>query len=276
MNYLQITLLSNALFSLLTGLSLIIFHSTIAGWFGNQNTIVFWVIGIGLLFFSYSVFIQIKSPKAHAVFYIIIQDIIWVLASVVILLINPFNIPIPGNQIIALVAFVVLSFGVGQSLGLAQMDRIKEKGIKRITSERVINAIKEDTWKVISDVSNYHKVAPNLDHVEILSGERKGMIRRCSYKKDSWTEVATLWEEGEKFSFQVNTKAEDFPYPIKYMKGTWKVEEISENQTKITLMFDFTYKRKIQNILIHPFMKKGYNKICEELLDNWQNRLEKE
>ena len=178
MNYLQITLLSNALFSLLTGLSLIIFHNTIANWFGNQNSTVFWVIGIGLLFFSYSVFIQIKNPKPDSVFYIVIQDIIWILASIVILLVRPFNIPILGNQIIAGVAIIVLFFGVGQSVGLAQIDTIKDKGIKRLVFERVINATKENTWNVVSDVCNYHKVAPNIDNVEILSGEGKGMVRR--------------------------------------------------------------------------------------------------
>ncbi len=276
MNILQIALLGNGIFSLSTGLFLLFFKNRIAKWFGQEKSIIFLIIGLGLLYFAYSIFKQLKNPEPDAVFYIIVQDLIWVLASIVILFFKPFNITVLGNQIIIGVAFIVLFFGVGQSIGLAQTDSIKEKGIKRLSFERVINASKENTWKTISDVSNYHKVAPNIDNVEIISGQGEGMVRSCTHKKDNWTEVATLWDEGEKYSFQVNTDAEDYPYPLKYLKGTWKVEEISKNQTKITMTFEFTYKRKIYNLLVHPFMKKEFDKISEELLDNWQIQLEQE
>lgn len=274
MNILQIALLGNAIFSISTGLCLLIFRNKVAHWFGQQNATVFLIIGLGLLYFSYTIFKQLKNPEPEAVFYIIVQDLIWILLSIAILKMKPFNITVLGNQIIAGVAFIVLFFGIGQSVGLAQTDATKDKRIKRLSFERVVNATKESTWKAVSDVSNYHKVAPNIDSVEIISGKGKGMVRRCSHKTDHWTEAATLWEEGEQYSFQVNTDAESYPYPLKYLKGTWKVEEISKNQTKITMIFEFTYKWKIHNLIIHPFMKKEFNKICGELLDNWQARLE--
>lgn len=274
MNVLQIALLGNGIFSLSTGLFLIIFKNRVAQWFGQEKALVFLIIGLGLLYFSYSIFKQLRNPKPVAVFFIIVQDLLWVLASITILSIQPFNITVLGNQIIAGVAFVVLFFGVGQSVGLAQTDSISDKGMKRLAFERIVKAPKEETWKTVSDVSNYHKFAPNIDSVKIISGEGKGMVRSCTYKTDSWTEVATLWEEGEKYSFQIDTDAEDYPYPLKHLQGTWKVEEFSENRTKITMLFEVTYKRKIHNLLIHPFMKKKFGKICEELLDNWQTQLE--
>ncbi|MDO5981457.1 type II toxin-antitoxin system RatA family toxin [Flavivirga spongiicola] len=274
MSFLQITLLCNAIFSFATGISLILFFNTIATWFGKQTPTVFWIIGLGLLYFSYSIGIEIRNPKPHAVFYIIVQDFIWVLASLAIVIIKPFNISVIGYQIITIVMFLVLFFGIGQTIGLAQVDTLNNKGLKHLTYERIINATKENTWKVISDVSNYHKVAPNIDSVTIISGEDKGMIRSCSHKTNSWTEVAILWEAGEQYTFQVNTDAEDYPYPLKSLKGTWKVQAVSEHETKIIMQFDFIYKQKIYNVLIHPFMKKKFNKICDELLDNWENILE--
>lgn len=120
MNYLQIALLSNALFSLLTGLSLIVFHKKIANWFGQQKTVIFWIIGIGLLFFSYSVFIEVRHPT-DAVLYIIIQDSIWVLASIAILWIRPFKITQIGYRIIAGIAAIILIFGTLQLLGYNQI-----------------------------------------------------------------------------------------------------------------------------------------------------------
>ncbi len=276
MKILKISLLSNALFSALSGLLLILFYQSFAHWFGVENHTTFWVLGLGLLVFAFTVFKEVKKPEAFKVFSIIIQDLIWVIASLVLLSIKPFGISILGNQLIAAVAFVVLLFGVGQTIGLAQVDEHKQKGLKRMVFERVVKANKENTWKVVSDVANYHVVAPNIDSVEIISGEEEGLVRKCTHKADSWTEVATLWEEGETYSFKVNTEAEDYPYPLKYLTGNWLVEPVDNDNTKIRMTFEFIYKKKIQNLLIHPFLKKQFTKVCKELLDNWQQQLEKE
>ncbi len=274
MNTLQIALLGNAIFSLLSGLFLVLMKSKVAHWFGLEKSWIFLFVGIGLLYFSYSIFRQLKAPEGDQVFYIIVQDLLWVLASAAILLFRPFNISSFGYQAIAGVAVVVLIFGVGQSVGLAQTGDTDRKGVKRLAFERVINASKMNTWKVISDVGNYHTVAPNIDSVQIVSGQGEGMVRSCTHKADHWTEVATLWEEGEQYSFEVDTDAEDYPYPLKYLKGTWQVQEVGPDQSRITMIFEFTYESKIFNLLIHPFMKKKFDKICSELLDNWQEELE--
>lgn len=157
-----------------------------------------------------------------------------------------------------------------------QTESSNVKGVKNMVVSRIVNADKEKTWKLISDVSNYHKIAPNIDSVEIISGKDKGMIRKCTHKGDSWTEVATLWEEGERYSFKVDTDADDYPYPLKFLQGTWIITKISARQTEISMQFDFTYKRKIHNLLIHPFVKSKFKRTSEELLDNWQRKLETE
>lgn len=274
MNILQKALLSNGIFSFSTGLSLIIFNKSIAQWFGNDNILVFLILGIGLVFFSFTVLKQVKNPKPKAVFFIIIQDFIWVLASVFILLFQSFDLSVLGFQIIFGVALIVFFFGVAQSIGLSKVDTVAENGMKRLSFERSVLASKIKTWKVISDVSNYHKFAPNVDDVKILSGSKKGMNRSCSHGKNQWTETCSQWNENEQFSFVANTDAKDFPFPLKYLKGTWQVEEISDQQTKIILIFEFSYSLKVYNVLIHPFLKSKFQKICKELLDNWQNKLE--
>jgi len=171
---------------------------------------------------------------------------------------------------------ILFGFFFRPDSGHAQSDSLEVKGIKSFAYSRKVKANKEKTWSVISDVSNYHKIASNIDSVEIISGEGKGMVRKCTHKANSWTEVSTLWEEGEQYSFKVNTDAEDYPYPLKFLQGTWKVKEISKNETEIVMRFDFAYSRRIHNWLLHPFMKSKFNKICEELLDNWQRKLENE
>lgn len=274
MNLLQIALVGNGIFSLLSGFYLVFYKGRVAQWFGKEKTTVFLLIGLGLLFFSYTIFVQIKRPDAEAVFYIIIQDLIWVLASIILLSLKPFNITHLGNQIIAGIALIVLLFGVVQSIGLMHIDASKEKGVKRLTFERAVMASKASSWQVLSDVSNYHEVAPNIDHVQIESGQGLGMVRSCSHKGDRWTELCTDWNEEDSYTFQVNTDAEDYPYPLNYLKGTWKVEEISKNQTNIVMEFEFSYKNKWHHLIVHPFVKKQFSKISEEILANWQERLE--
>lgn len=118
MNNLQLVLLVNALFSLSTGLSLILFGKTIANWFGQQKQAVFWILGLGLVFFSSFVFIQIINLEPELVFYIVVLDSIWVVSSIVLLLIRPWRITRLGNKIIASIALVVLLFAVGQAFEL--------------------------------------------------------------------------------------------------------------------------------------------------------------
>lgn len=181
---------------------------------------------------------------------------------------------ISGNEAFALVALSVLFLAVGQVQALAQTGASgSQKGMKQFVFKREVKAPKLMVWAVISDVGNYHEVAPNIDTSTIVSGSGKGMVRHCSHGKDQWSEVCTLWDEESAYSFEVNTEAPDYPYPLSFLKGNWAVEEVSENRSRIVMTFDFRYKRGWQRVFLHPFMKSRFGKICEELLDNWEQLL---
>uniref|UniRef100_UPI003742D91A type II toxin-antitoxin system RatA family toxin n=1 Tax=Changchengzhania lutea TaxID=2049305 RepID=UPI003742D91A len=140
--------------------------------------------------------------------------------------------------------------------------------------QRKVKASKTDVWNIISDIENYHKVASNIDNVKIISGEGEGMIRSCSHGKDSWSETCILWENEKQYSFLIDTKAPDYPYPFKTLKGIWKVDEIGTSNSEITMEFEFEYSKKIHNIILHPLLKLKFTKVCLEIMDNWQSILE--
>jgi len=275
MSQLQKSLLINALFSGISGIILVAINTHIANLFDISNTSVFWIIGAALIFFSVIIIYEIRRQNPLGVLAIILQDYLWVLGSLILLITQPFEVSKTGNSIIAMVALVVLFMAINQANALAQTDNSQKKGLKQLSFERTINATKENVWKVISDVSNYHKVAPNIDEVKVVSGRREGMVRSCSHGKDSWTETCSLWEEEKEYAFQVNTAASDYPYPFKFLKGNWKVEEIESLQTKVVMIFEFEYKKKFQDWLLHPLLKEKFGKTAEKLLDNWQNQIEK-
>ncbi len=152
----------------------------------------------------------------------------------------------------------------------------KAKGEQHFTAQRIIYAPKAQVWDIISDVGNYHEVtAPNIDHVEIVKGQGLGMKRVCSAPDgSSWEETCTLWNPGKEFQFKVNTERNDYPFPLKSLSGSWKVETVSPFQTRLIL--DFTYE------FTNPFLSgyflsigtKQAEKDTEFLLDNWQKLAE--
>lgn len=118
MNNLQKALKTNALFSSISGIILILLNKPIAKLFGTNNNTVFWIIGLALIYFSITIRYEIKKQRKLAINWIIIQDYIWVLGSLILIIINPFEITLIGNLIIGTIALIVLFMGINQMIGL--------------------------------------------------------------------------------------------------------------------------------------------------------------
>lgn len=274
MNTLQKSLLLNAIFSNISGFILLLFNSFFATIFETTNTLLFKIIGSGLVFFSLTIIYEMRKQRPITILWIVTQDFIWVVGSAFILIANPYNTSSTGNILISMVSLVVLFLAVNQLRALAQIDSALNKKIKHFRFEKTVYASRQKTWEVIADVSNYHKVAPNIDDVKIISGQEEGMVRSCSHNNDSWTETCTMWNEEKSYSFEVNTSAPNYPYPLKYLKGTWEIQELNATTTTIIMFFDFQYKHSFYNWLLHPFLKKKFEETAQELLKNWQTLLE--
>lgn len=275
MKLLQIALIFNSLFSLATGTLLAAQSEKMAQLFGIQLSLPFTVLGFGLITFSIAVYIISRQNPVRPllVLIIIVLDFIWVLASFILLITNPFEITQTGNILAGAVAFIVFTIALIQSIGLSKIDTNSKTGFKQLRFERIVDADSQQVWNMISDVAHYHHVAPNIDEVEIISGNKQGMIRRCSQGKYNWTENCIHWNDGEQFSFRVNTNEPDYPFPLSFLQGTWKVLPLRESKSKIEMVFEFQYKKKLFNILLHPLMGQKFRSIAEELLDTWESKL---
>ncbi len=123
MNSLQKALVTNAIFSTTSALIMLIFSTAITNLFGLEERLPFLVIGAGLLFFAGTILFEVKRQRTKAVYWIIIQDVLWVLGSVVLLLLQPFGISMMGNVLIATVALIVLIFAIWQYLGVQKLQK---------------------------------------------------------------------------------------------------------------------------------------------------------
>ncbi len=153
----------------------------------------------------------------------------------------------------------------------------KAKGEQHFTAERIVNAPKDKVWEIISDVGNYHKVtAPGIYNVAIIEGQGLGLKRVCSAPDGtSWEETCTLWNPGKEFQFVVNTRKEDYPFPLRSLSGSWKVDSIGPSKTKLSMDFNYQFKSPFLSGYFISMGKEQAEKDTEFLLDNWQRLAEK-
>ncbi len=118
MNKLQKALKTNAIFSSISGLTMILLHQPIATLFGTSNNTIFWIVGLVLNYFAITIWYEIIKQRKLAVIWIIIQDYTWVVGSLILIIFNPYKITLIGNLIIGIIALIVLSMAINQMIGL--------------------------------------------------------------------------------------------------------------------------------------------------------------
>lgn len=240
MKDLKLALRLNAAFSLITGAILTMFPHSAATLFGVSQSALFLLIGTALLLFSAAVYAVSRQSPIHLiyVFVIIVLDIGWVFGSIAVISLGLFGISTAGQLAITIVAIIVSGFAVHQSYALMYIHSSgKTAARKTFRFTRSVNSDRATIWKVISDLNNYHNIAPNIDETHIVSGEGEGMVRMCSSGGNSWSETCTAWEPGQKYSFLIDTAASDYPYPLKSLQGTWRVHSSGNGKADIEILF---------------------------------------
>lgn len=138
---------------------------------------------------------------------------------------------------------------------------------------RRVRAAKETAWRIVSDVEQYARYAPNLGSSHITAGSGVGMVRSCTNLSGRpWREECTLWEEGERYAFRVDTS--DYPYPVSRVQGAWSVEDAPGGAALVKMRFEYTMKYGVIGSLIGLAMRPWMLRTCKRLLDNWQADIE--
>jgi len=126
MKILRYSLRFNSLFSLTTGLALAVQSGKIAQLLDIQEIWPFTVLGISLILFSMAVYYVSRQKPIISlpVLIIIVLDMIWVLASIPLIIVNPFEITQIGNILVGVVAVIVFIAALIQSIGLSKVDKL--------------------------------------------------------------------------------------------------------------------------------------------------------
>jgi hypothetical protein len=144
-----------------------------------------------------------------------------------------------------------------------------------IEMSRLIKASPNIVWDVISDNQLFGVVAPNLHHIDVLSGNGAGMRRRCTGNDgDSWTEQCTLWQPEQIYVFEVDSHSAR--YPFAKMRGTFQ-QESRPDGVLVTMLFDFVpkFNPPLLGWLMIQFLRPSSLKLCKAIFDGWEAEIKK-
>lgn len=233
---LRAALASNAVFSGLGGLVLVSLPEAMAALLGPDLPWLMRLIGIGLLIFAADLLHQATRPRLASwrALYSSVADMLWVIASLGLLILLPQHFRDSGIALVLAVAAAVLTMGCWQLRGIHRLHRTADPGHFRHCLACRIDAPAEAMWRVLRPLGDIERYMPDLAHSEVSGEPGPNAVRACEDRAGHrWREVCTDWQEGRAFRLRFAAEAPDFPFPASEMIGGWELVPESEGCTVI-------------------------------------------
>jgi hypothetical protein len=126
--FLRKALIGNALFSTLSGLTILFAQGWVLRILGVSKDVSLPILGLGLLVFAATLVINARRQqvKTSDAWMAVLMDVAWVLGSYVLIFIVPFSTE--GKWVVGLVAELVLGFAVLQIVGIRRIQKSERCG----------------------------------------------------------------------------------------------------------------------------------------------------
>jgi hypothetical protein len=260
---LRTALLSNALFSTLSGLTCIIFSPSVAALIGVGAPIIYQIIGVGLVAFACVVaWIGTREPiNAFLAALISLADFLWVVGTLLLLVLAAGALHPAGIASLIAIAAIVLFFGIRQLQGIGKLYALPGKPTTHKLCVAVDTPAPADKlWAVIADLGNIHAYSPNLTRVILRDDAQPGVdaVRQCTdVNGNTWGEHCTRYDpDARSVAFQFLADEPGFPYPFKTMVGGWDVVPRGDGST-VTIWFEVTAKNRFFHPIILAMMSRN-------------------
>jgi ribosome-associated toxin RatA of RatAB toxin-antitoxin module len=273
---LRAALRTNACFSLVSGLALVIAAGEVRGLL-DLGPALDWVlrgIGVGLVGFAALLLSDAARPGTElrrAGVVAVACDAAWVAGSAVLVLLA--DLTPQGGGVVGAVALAVGVFAAVQVLGLWQLGDGSGAELEVMRAARHVATAPATAWALVSDHAAYGRIAPGLESVRVTSAPGEPLERRCVASSGaSWREHCTLWTPGERFAVDVDTT--DYPFPLSVMRGEWGVDP-ADGGTEITMRFAYRGRPGLRGALFAALLRPGFTVlVLPRILSRWQRQLE--
>lgn len=267
---LRTLLRANALFASATGLTAIALTGPIAELIGVGEHRLVSATGGGLLLFAVGLVIASGAPTSkliHAGRLISLADALWVVGTVV--LVASADLPASGNLVLGIIAAIVASFAILQMRATKLVDGTTPNQVVELS--KVLDGKAEDVWAVVIDHETYGQLAPNLSKVIPTNPDGPDLSRRCwDTRGRHWDETCVLWEEGQRFAVVVDTAANDYPYPLDYLRGEWAVRPVGTDKSEVTIRFELRPTPGPAGSAFATAMTTGAKPLLRRIMKGWQ------
>lgn len=243
---LRIALLSNATFSGICGLLMLLWSGWVGGLLGVEGSFVLRLVGLGLLLFAADLIHQVSRSRLATwrALYASIADALWVVMSLLGLGLFPELFSWSGKVVLLLVAAIVATFGGWQIWGIDRYYRQSPSSLHRHCLVVQTEAPAAAIWSVIEQMGNIQRYMPSLLKSEILDNHLPGVgaVRRCQDRSGkSWMEECVAFEPGKSLTMRFVAEAPNFPFPASTMIGGWQVFAVGEG-SEVMVWWELTPK----------------------------------
>lgn len=116
-------LIGNALFSTLSGLTILFAQGWVLRILGLSSTVSLLILGVGLIVFAATLVINArkKQVKKSDAWIAVLMDLAWVVASFALIFVVPLSTG--GKWVVGVVAELVLTFAVLQFVGIRRIQK---------------------------------------------------------------------------------------------------------------------------------------------------------
>ncbi|MEU3692477.1 aromatase/cyclase [Streptomyces narbonensis] len=116
---------------------------------------------------------------------------------------------------------------------------MSQPGLREVEHEITVSAPAAAVYRLIAEVQNWPRIFPPtiyVDHVEQGEGEERIRIwATANGEAKNWTSRRTLDAEQLRITFRQEVSAP----PIASMGGTWIIESLSANESRVRLLHDY-------------------------------------
>lgn len=260
----------NAVYSVASGVIAIGARSFVASALELPASVVV-LLGVGLIGFGLLVGLFSIGERAtpRAGFAIAAGDAAWVLmVGLYMVVVRPSG---TGLAIAALSSVPVALLAVLQ--GRAS-NRLVAPARRVVEVSQVIDGDRAAVWEVMTDPQVYARLSPNLSKVGAFSVAGTGGQRRCwDLRGKGWDESLTLWRPGDSFSVDVHTDADDYPYPIAQMRGTWSVADAGPGRSRVTMTFEFQPRSSVAGRAFAAALAGAGQAMIGRIISGWESEV---